>query len=103
MQYLGWALFQSDAELGLNQELSNTVMQIYAQTAPEALPSLLLLSRLEGYSPGKLLPFTKFFFFFFFVLVFFGYEGGDRQPLTHGPGGLTNILVIITSKQTFTP
>ena len=35
------------------QDMSNNVLHIYAQTAPESLPSLILLSWLRGYSPGE--------------------------------------------------
>ena len=37
----------------IDQDMSNNVLHIYAQTAPESLPSLILLSRLQGYSPGE--------------------------------------------------
>ena len=37
----------------VDQDMSNNVLHIYAQTAPESLPSLILLSRLQGYSPGE--------------------------------------------------
>ncbi|KAK7093563.1 BLOC-2 complex member HPS3-like [Littorina saxatilis] len=51
MQYLDWVLFHSDSPLDLKEDMSNTVLHIYASTGPESLPSVILLSRLEGYSP----------------------------------------------------
>ncbi|XP_076439995.1 LOW QUALITY PROTEIN: BLOC-2 complex member HPS3-like [Babylonia areolata] len=51
MQYLDWALFHSDMSFTLKEEMSNAVLQIFSQTAPDSLPAVILLSSLEGYSP----------------------------------------------------
>ncbi|KAK7490926.1 hypothetical protein BaRGS_00017798 [Batillaria attramentaria] len=51
MAYLDWVLFRSDVPLDMKEDTSNSVLNIYAQTSPEQLPTLLLLSRLQNYSP----------------------------------------------------
>ncbi|KAL8564480.1 hypothetical protein ACOMHN_017622 [Nucella lapillus] len=51
MQFLDWALFDPDISVTLKEEMSNAVLEIYTQTASDSLPSLILLSSLQGYSP----------------------------------------------------